>query len=281
MSFNSLHLKETVDLQYMLNRLSEDELDIAARTNYNYATSKDPSQEARHKCAEEMAARYLRSKSDRDKALAKMKATIKFRKDIDIDKLRNSSTDPISDYHLPLRKFLSNKKLYVSGYDKQGRSTYVFVPHLVDDHDPEWTRKGHVWSLERAIACSKSDDKTVNCVVDFRQFSVLRNAPPTSVGKDIMTTLRDHYVGRVNQIFLVNAPTTFLCVWAIFKPFAGKKTRDKIHFVNSNRKKEQVIGRWYSNDQAPSWMLPTGRKNRELDLDEYLQDTPFNKAFDE
>jgi CRAL/TRIO domain len=210
-----------------------------------------------------------------------MKATIKFRKQMDIDNLRDAPTDPNSDDNIPLSKFLSNKKLYVSGYDMEGRSTYVFVPRLVDDHDLELTRKGHVWSMERAIACSKAKDKTVNAVVDFRGFSSLRHAPPTSVGKDLMTTLRDHYVGHINQIFLIDAPTAFLCLWAIFKPFAGKKTRDKINFVSTDRQKEQVIGRWYSNDQAASWMLPKGEKNRELDIDEYLQDTPFDRAFDE
>jgi hypothetical protein len=208
----------------------------------------------------EMAQRYLDSKSDKDIALAKMKATIKFRKEMDIDNLRTAATDPSSDYHIPLRKFLSNKKVYVQGYDLEGRSTYVFVPRLVDDHDPEWTRKGHVWSLERAIACSKARDKTVNAVVDFAGFSPNRNAPPIYIAKDIMMTLRDHYVRHINSIFLVNVPTAFLCLWAFFKPFAGKKTQNKIRFVNSNRQKEQILGRCYSSDQAASWMLPTGKK---------------------
>lgn len=271
--------QNTADLNYMLSNLSQDELEIAARTNYNYV--KDPKKETRQKYAAEMAQRYLDSKSDKDKALAKMKQTIQFRKDMDIDSLRDAANDPCSDYHVPLRKFLSNRKVYVQGYDLEGRSTYVFVPRLVDDHDPEWTRKGHVWSLERAIACSKAKDKTVNAVVDFAGFSASQHAPPIHIGKDNMTTLRDHYVGHVNNIFLVNVPTAFLCLWAIFKPFAGKKTREKIQFVNSKRQKEKILGRCYSNDQAASWMLPTGKKNRSLDVEEYIENTPFDCAFDE
>jgi hypothetical protein len=275
----NLHrIEETDNLLYMLSLLSPDELETAARANFDYI--KYPSEEKRLNYAREMAQRYLDSKSDRDKALTKMKHTIKFREDMDIDKLRDAATDPSSEYHIPLSKVLSHKQSFLQGYDKQGRSTYVFIPRLVQGHDPEWTRKGHVWTLERAIACSKAKDKTVNVIVDFCGFSI-RQAPPTSVGVDIMTTLRDHYVGHVNHIFLIDAPMAFLGLWAIVKPFTGRKTQDKVHFVNSNRQKAKLIGRLYSNDQAASWMLPNGEKNRELDLDEYLQDSPFDRAFDE
>ena len=227
----------------------------------------------------EMAQRYLTSKADKEIALGKMKATIQFRKDIGIDALRDAVSDPLAEDHLPLTKFLSKKTLYVSGYDNEGRSTYVFVPRLCDDHTSEL--QAHIWTLERAIACSKSRDKTVNAVVDFAGFSSKRHAPPFNLGVAVMTALRDHYKGVVHRIFIVNAPTAFLCLWSMFKPFAGKKTRDKIQFVNSDREKKEIIGQWYADEQAASWMLPEGKKNRGLDLEEYLLRTPFHRAFDE
>jgi CRAL/TRIO domain len=267
------------DVAFMLHQLSEDEKEVAARTSYTYV--KEPLEERKSIFAEAMAERYLASKSDKTKALAKMKSTLEFRKDLDIDALRDAPLNPTSPLQKPLRKFLSNKKLYVSGYDKDGRSTYIFVPRLVEDHCPQWTVKGHVYSMERAIACSKASDKMVNAVVDFNGFSFLRNTPPAAVGKEIMLILRNHYVGHIHQIFIIDAPAAFLCIWKLFEPFAGRNTRTKIKFVNSDAQKEQVIGRLYSKEEAASWMLPGGLKNRRLDVDGYLFQTPFDSSFDE
>ena len=95
-----------------------------------------------------------------------------------------------------------------------------------------------------------------------------------------MLALRNHYVGHVHRILLVNAPDSFSWLWSFFKNFAGTKTRDKIQFVKSDEEKEVMIGELYCSDQATSWMLPNGEKNRELDLEEYLN-TPFDQGFDE
>ena len=259
----------------MLSQLTDEEIEIAACTNYEYATS--PEQETRLEYARDMAERYLNSKSDTEKALSRMKATIQFRKTIGIDELRDAVSDQTSNDHLPLTKFLSKRNLYVSGFDYEGRSTYVFIPRLCDDHESEL--KAHIWTMERAIACSKAKDKTINAVVDFAGFSPW-NAPPLSLGQEVMTTLRQHYVGCVNRIFIVNAPSCFTYLWSILKPFAGTATRDKIHFVNSKQQQTEVIGQWYSKDQVAPWMLPDGGKDRLLDLDEYLYRIPFHEPFD-
>lgn len=277
------------DVQYILEHLTQEELEIGARTSVSYreSTPEDIYDGRDETCqrldsAAAMAERYVCAKSDRDRALQFMKATLAFRKAQGIDKLvRNGAVDPNSDSYKPLRRFLSTKQSYVQGYDKAGRSTYVFVPRLVKEHDPVWTLKGHIWSLERAIACTKSSDKTVNFVVDFSGFNALVHAPPVAIGKEIMQTLRNHYVGHVHRIFLVDAPTTFLWLWAVFKHFAGSKTREKIQFVNSIEEREVIIGEIYAPDEATSWMLPNGSKNRELDVEEYLHDIPFDHAFDE
>jgi hypothetical protein len=254
-------------------------------------------------------------------ALSKLQTTLQFRQDLDVDGLRTAfsfpaetapsstaknnpntltvSTSPedpavdvgdrfgtatttvaLSPYREPLLKRLADKAVYVAGYDVQGRSTFVFEPRRVVDHDDEWTIKQHVYTLERAVACSRAEDRTVNAVVNFNQFSY-RNAPPTHLGQQFFTTLRSHYAGHVHQIFLVDAPTAFYCLWTLLKPFIGRSTRSKIQFVSSESQKRSVVGRYYKASQAARWMLPHGEKNRELDLDEYLFRTPFDKAFDE
>jgi hypothetical protein len=269
----------------MIKQLSEDEIEIAARTSYEYFTIQDPSTRMEH--AKNMAKRYFRSKKEESRALSYMKDTLKFRKRLDVDGLRtaflqDSDDDgPVSDYRDPLQELVESKMVYVSGYDLDGRATYIFEPYRVQSHSAEWTIKHHVYTLERAIACTKSYDQTVNAVVNFNGFSAVKHAPPTSVGKEFMKTLRAHYIGHVNQIFLVDAPTTFLCLWTIFKPFVSVNTKNRIQFVSSERQKIKGIGKWYAVDQARPWMLPGGSKTRELDVEEYLYQTPFHQAFDE
>lgn len=260
---------EEKSLDFMLGQLSDDDLEIAARTSYNYL--KKPQESLRTKYAEQFALRYLRSKKgDQEKALEKLKAIIQFRREKDIDGLRLIFDDPDSKYREPLRKQLESKMLKVEGYDKEGRATYIFTPRNVRGHDAEWTLKEHIYTLERAIACSHAPDGTVNAVVDFRGFAPRRHAPPADIGREFMLTLRNHYAGSVHQIF--NA------LWTVFKPFVGSKTRGKIHFVKSKQRK---LERWYEKEQAGSWMMPGGTKNRELDVEEYLLRTRFNEAFDE
>lgn len=274
------HVVGDEDVDDLVRCLSDEEIEVAARSTYAYAHG--TSTKHRLEYAKDMALRFLHSKKrDKVRALEGMKNTITFRREKDIDGLQKAMEDPLSDYHARLRDELSSRHTYVQGYDKDGRSTYVFVPRRVKSHDPTWTLNGHIWTLEKAIACSKAKDHTVNAVVDFSGFSAMHNVPPTSVGKELMATLRKHYVGHVNQIFLIDAPYAFLFLWAIFKPFAGRMTREKIHFVSSHEQKQIEVGQWYNTDQATPWMLPGGKKNRDLDLDEYLRNQPFDRAFDE
>jgi FKBP-type peptidyl-prolyl cis-trans isomerase len=98
------------DLQYMLSCLSQDEIEIAAQTSYQYlrrqnnmkmkrrggasTTSKSSSdnsaeqqQQQQEKHAKAMARRYLESKKEVEKALLSMRATLQFRHEMKLDRL--------------------------------------------------------------------------------------------------------------------------------------------------------------------------------------------------
>jgi hypothetical protein len=269
---------EDAKVEYILSKLSPDEVETAAMASYQYLKNPVLSEQAHH--AAKIAFRYLQSKSNVETALPKLKETLKFRRKMDIVGLIQAfDKDPSSDYALHLQEQLSSKKMYVQGYDKQGRSTLLFIPRLVLNHDVEWTVKEAVYSIERAIACSKSKDGLINAVVDFSGFSVTKNAPPLEIGKQFLKTLRGHYAGQIHRIYLVDTPSSFSFFWRIFKSFIGKKTREKIQFLSGESKIKLM--EVYDVDQVASWMTPCGTKNRCLDLEEYLFDTPFDRAFDE
>jgi hypothetical protein len=63
----------------------------------------------------------------------------------------------------------------------------------------------------------------------------------------------------------------------VVEPFT--KTREKIISVNDEQE-ECMLRQFYTDNQATPWMLPKGGKNRELNVEEYLNQIHFDQAFD-
>jgi len=278
LSGSSMHADDP-NVQEMLARLSTDEVETAARATYEYV--KHPSLQTRDAYAARVCRRYLESKhGDVDLATEKVKSTLQFRRDYDLEGIMKAFEDPNSDYAAPLQKNLSDRKFYVQGFDREGRSTLFFIPRCTRSFDKEWHLKEALYSIERAIACSKAGDSTINAVVDFSGFSLTKHCPPIDIGKEFLTTLRSHYAGQINKIFLLDCPTSFSMLWTIFSPFVGTNTRDKIKFLSGDNSKSELTD-LYDLGEMPSFMCPGGKKNRELDIEEYLFDIPFDQAFDD
>lgn len=263
----------------ILEQLSNEELETAARASYEYV--QHPSLPQRDMFAARICRRYLDSKQgDVELATQKVKKTLHFREDYDVEGLMKAFDDSHSDYATNLQKNLSEQKFFVQGYDKEGRSTLFFIPRNTRGFDKEWHLKEALYSIERAIACSKSQDHTINAVVDFSGFSLLKHSPPIDIGKEFLTTLRSHYAGQINKIFLLDCPTSFSMLWKVFSPFVGTNTRSKIQFVTGEKNKAKLVD-LYDLEEMPSFMCPKGGKNRAFDLEEYLFELKFDEAFDE
>lgn len=266
----------------MLGQLSDEEVEIAARTSYDYliqSISGDFTHRDHH--AQNMCRRYLESKDgDEVPALSKMKATLAFRKEMDIDGLRTAFLNPSSNiYRERLQQQLSSKHVYVQSFDKKGRATYCMIPRLKPSHDDaEWTLKESFFTMEKAIAASEYNtqgkDSTVNAVVDFNGFRI-GHAPPVEIAKQFLLALRNHYVGQVNKIYLVDAPTSFQIFWGLLKAFVGKKTGSKIKFVSS---KQGDLNDLFTIEEAQPWMLKGGHNSFTWDMKEYLYEQPFNRT---
>jgi CRAL/TRIO domain len=265
----------------MLQQLTEEEVEIAARTSHDYlGQSMAGDFTHRNQHAEKMCLRYLEAKHGNEAvALSKLKATLAFRKEMDMDGLRTAFQNTSSIYRERLEQQLLAKHLYVQSFDKEGRATYCFIPRLNHGHDAEWTLKESLFTMEKAIAASeyntKGMDSTINAVVDFNGFLV-KHAPPLDVGKQFLLTLRNHYVGQVNKIYLVDAPTSFQWLWALLKNFVGQNTVSKIKFVSSTHGDLEDL---YSLEEAQPWMVEGGRNSRELNVKEYLYDLHFSRAY--
>jgi hypothetical protein len=274
----SLHIPtKELNVHDVLDELTDDELELAARTSYEYV--KNPLPETRELCATSICRRYLESKKG-NVALAtkKVKATLQFRKEHKIEALMTALEDPQSEAAQSLHHQVKDKKFYVQGYDTDGRATLYFIPRNTTHFDKEWHLKEAIYSIERAIACSKAPDRTINAVVDFSGFSIFRHSPPQDIGKEFLTTLRSHYAGQIHKIFLLDCPTSFHILWRIFSPFIGTDTRSKIQFL-SGPKEKMTMTNSYLLDELPSFVHPHGGKVHPLDVNEYLFELRFNQAF--
>jgi CRAL/TRIO domain len=242
----------------VLASLTDDELEIAARTYYDYIVDRQHSSsiatgdvvdedinknERRTKFATALANRYIHWYKDEsiETIVKNLKDNIQFRVQHEIDQLRLAHTNTTSPDYTTLRNYIGQKKVYVSGYDNYGRSTYYFIPRNVQCHDKQYTRKVHLWTIERAIACSKHNDKTINAIVDFNGFNTNQHSPPLAIGKDLLSTLSYHYYSNhIHNVFLIDAPVPFMYMWTmVFKHFINKRTASKIHFINRSTSKNK------------------------------------------
>jgi CRAL/TRIO domain len=273
-------LRKQPDVQDILDELTDEELDMAARTMYEYV--QHPTPHTKELYASYICQRYLLSKKGNvSLATQKVKKTLQFRKEQDIEALMRAFDHPTSDetaQHLHTQ--LREKKFHVQGYDNDGRATLYFVPRHTTHFDKEWHLKEALYSIERAVACSTAKDATINAVVDFAGFSVMKHSPPMDIGREFLTTLRSHYAGQIHKIFLLDCPTSFHMVWSIFSPFIGTDTRSKIEFLSGPNKQKTLLKN-YPINELPTFIHPEGGMVRELDVDEYLFQLPFHQAFGE
>jgi hypothetical protein len=273
------------DCQYMLDALTEEEKETAAKSSHRYFTSGDN----RDKHVLATARRHwIAENGNRDKALLKMKATIQYRQDVHIDEIRRCfyerDNPDLHVYRQGLSNHLQTKKTVVRGFDKEGRPLYCVYPRLEmhEGWDAEWYPTTYcAYMLERAIAIAetKNEDK-VTVVFDYTGFT-LRNSPTSShVGKFIHQ-FQNHYPERAHTIYIVNAPVVFRFFWALVRPFIDSVTRKKINFVTGNQQIQATFEAIVDVEDAQPFMLPAGKRTKEVDMDRFLHDIPFHEGYDE
>jgi hypothetical protein len=267
--------KMAQQIRYMISQLTDEEQELAARTNYTYFTTQDPA--LREAAVSHMCARYLRSKKVPDTALLKMKETLAFRKEMNVDHLRlalRGDNAAKCETAQKLRSHVEHKAVYVQGFDRDGRSTFIFEPHRVVEYCHDISLKHHVWTLERAIACSRHPDRTINAVINCGEFVAKHHAPPVQLAKDFFKALRSHYTGHVNKIFLVAPPRSVGFLWVVFRPFVSERTKNNVVFVT----RPDQLSEFYEASQAKPWMLAGGMLKEDLDVEDYIE-RPFDTAY--
>ena len=128
--------------------------------------------------------------------------------------------------------------------------------------------------------------------------------PPLDIGKQFMLTLRNHYAGCINKIFIIDAPSSFSLIYNMFSSFIGNETKSKIQFIKStNTEDADSFLESYDENEIPSWLMlkKTNKKQNkqekkkkqrcltaalndtddciDIDIQKYLYEIPFNQPY--
>eukprot|EP00978_Attheya_sp_CCMP212_P028770 scaffold100301_cov55-Attheya_sp.AAC.2 len=258
----------------MVEALTDTEKEHAARSSYRYLMATDTNNdEDRDKYAMKMAFRYLVvCFGNRTKALDKLRKTIQFRLDMDMDGLRKccyhtgtdhdeETTEKYALYREKLDEEMATGKMFVSGYDTRGCAIYPYIASKFTTFDPEWYLKIHSYTLERAIACTERS---------------------TNGAHNKITLLRDHFPELIHHVYLMDAPYSFRVFYSMLYPFIDSFTQKLVKFISGDEaKRKDVSSELYPLEELMPYMHPDGKSSKALDVKSYLYDIPFDYAFDE
>ena len=221
------------------------------------------------------------------KATENLKAALQWRKDFDAAALVSAMTEKgNASYKKLLERENSTGKIYIRGYDKDGRALMYMRPGRENTAVEEDQMKHLVWNLEKAIACTNRKSKElgakeplekVNLVIDYDGFT-LTNAPSLSASLFTLDILQKHFPERMYRAYVLNPPFVFQAFWAVVKPFVDATTKEKIVFCTGAKGMHLLHERIDRIDKLE--LVTNGTATREFVSKSYLN-LPFNIGFDE
>ncbi|KAL7555449.1 hypothetical protein ACA910_001258 [Epithemia clementina (nom. ined.)] len=251
---------------------------LAVLTSEEKARMPDPAMPIRHLRAE---------KGDVAKAAEKLKDALEWRKTFDADALVKATTpDGSKEYKQLLERENVTGKIYIRGYDKDGRALMYMRPGRENTNALEDQMKHLVWNLEKAIACTnrksrelgaKEPLEKVNLVIDYEGFT-LGNAPSLTASRYTLDILQKHFPERMHRAYVLNPPFVFQAFWTIVKPFVDPISKEKIVFCSG----EDGVRLLHDNMDQIDKLEPVakGSATKAFDSKAYLK-LPFHVSFDE
>lgn len=292
----------------IISHLSEDEKECLANSSYKYfkickklsteTKSNDrflehEKQQLRKKVVEGFASRYLIAEKMKVKsAIDRLKSTVKFRKEMEIDDLRLCFDEKESNVKIDnLCQMLLSQCgdcppcMYIFGYDYEGRACVVADGSITPEkfEHVKWL-KWHLYIAERALACAerKSGQDEFCIIYDYKNYSK-KNTPPMSIAKEVIMAFQTHYPERLHVVYGIDVPYIFRAFYKLVSIFIDPETRSKIRFITGNAEKEKMLKEYISRETSLSFMCPD---NIEGGLEPLMKvkkffDIPFDYAYGE
>lgn len=115
----------------------------------------------------------------------------------------------------------------------------MFIKPSYNPNTVEYRLKALIYSLEECIESMdvKQGIEKMCLIADFDTESKLQKKSPdqTTVAKNFLGFLQNHYPERLGIAFALNPPWYIRLLYSIISPFMDSVTKKKIHFVNGNK----------------------------------------------
>ena len=223
-----------------------------------------------------MPRRYLRGeKGVIESAVKKLKKTLQWRKEFEVDKIVNGEFDELMSIEN------ATGKMYTRGYVREGSAVMYMKPGLENTNSETDQMRHLVYILERAIAAtskhSNGKQEKICILIDFEQFSAW-NSPPMSTTRHTLTILQDHYPERMKRAFICNPPAYFKIFWSLAQPFIDPVTKEKVVFCSGTAAMERVMD--LVEDMHKVEPCAGGTAELKFNSSEFIK-LDFHKTFDE
>ncbi|KAI3638019.1 hypothetical protein MIR68_003630 [Amoeboaphelidium protococcarum] len=124
-------------------------------------------------------------------------------------------------------------KVYLNGFDKEGRCILYLRNHLESSNDHAMNIRHLLFQTEKAIQlmdqAGQGAEKLV-LIFDFSKYSA-SNSVPMHVAKHFLHLFATHYPERLGVMFACEAPWYFSMFYKLISPFIHPVTKSKIRFV--------------------------------------------------
>ncbi|KAL2634464.1 hypothetical protein R1flu_005943 [Riccia fluitans] len=131
---------------------------------------------------------------------------------------------------------LAAKKSYAIAQDKKGRPVSLTLGrnHVYNKDTAEFKRFA-VYVMEKLIAEAPPGTQDFVVIIDLKGLGV-KNLDTESFISGFQL-LQNHYPGRIDKMYMINVPLIFSGLWKVASKFIDESTKNKIIFVQQDRKK--------------------------------------------
>lgn len=164
-----------------------------------------------------------------DKATKMLQETIEWRKKFEIPKL-------LTEFKATVALENASGKMYVRGFDKEGRSLIYMKPANENTKDHNGNIKHLVYTMERAVACmdAKGEGNTkLSLVIDYGGYTS-SHAPTMKTSTETLNILQNHYPERLQCAYCIRAPFVFYAFFKMVSPFIDPVTKKKISMIKNS-----------------------------------------------
>lgn len=202
-----------------------------------------------------------------------LQETIEWRKEFEIPKL-------LTDFKATIALENSTGKMYVRGFDKEGRPLIYMKPVNENTKDHLGNIKHLVYTMERAVACmdAKGQGNTkLSLVIDYGGYTS-SHAPPMKTSKETLSILQNHYPERLQCAYCIRAPFVFYAFFKMVSPFIDPVTKKKISMIKNAELGTPACQLMQEIDPAVLEASVGGLDKRPFDSAKYLAG-PYDKDF--